>query len=275
VKRFLLGAVFLGLLLPQGANATPKPVAHHEVKSPLTSSAVRAYLQTRTGLVSIAIYDHLTHKTWGLLPDQVNHAASIAKVDIMAAYLHQLQVKKEVLTPDNLAKLTQMIEYSSNADASYFYELVGTCTGLTAFNATIPLTATAPVCPHGNIYGWGITNTTALDQLHILALFSQKNKILTKASQSLGLGLMKNISAADTWGVSTGPTKGSVVAFKNGWTPVSPTNEWQINSIGWIQGPKRNYDIAILTSGNPSYGYGITTVSQLAQLIWSAMGATK
>jgi hypothetical protein len=274
VKRLVLSLVFLGLLVPQMANAAPHDLKPAN-KSPLANAAIRAYLKTRVGLASIAIYDHRTHKTWALNPDQLNHAASIAKVNIMAAYLHSLQVNGESLTADNLDKLTQMIEFSNNDDASYFYELVGTCTGLAAFNTTIPLTGTSPICPHGNIYGWGIMNTTALDQLRVLSLFTQPNKILTNASRNIGLGLMRNIAPIDTWGVSTGPTPGSVVAFKNGWAPIESTTNWQINSIGWVQGPKRSYDVAILTSANPSYGYGVTTVNYLAQLIWTAMRGQK
>ena len=241
----------------------------------LFAGSVSSYLQTRTGVVSIAVYDHLTHKTWALLPAKLNHAASVSKVDIMAAYLHQLQVKKQSLTAANLTRLTQMIEYSDNADAAYFYRLIGVCQGLTTFNAMIPLIATTPVCPHGDIYGWGIMNTTALDQLRVMRVFSTKNTILNTSSRKLGLTLMEHISVGDTWGISVGPTKGSTVAFKNGWSPLSSTTDWQINSIGWICGLGRNYDIAILSSGNPSFNYGVETVGRTAQLIWTSLSKDK
>ena len=273
-RLLLLSAVVISIVAPTPGFAKDNH-APPTYSASLFAGSVSSYLQTRTGVVSIAVYDHLTHKTWALLPAKLNHAASVSKVDIMAAYLHQLQVKKQSLTAANLTRLTQMIEYSDNADAAYFYRLIGVCQGLTTFNAMIPLTATTPVCPHGDIYGWGIMNTTVLDQLRVVKLFSTKNSILTAASRKLGLSLMEHISAGDTWGVSTGPQKGSTVAFKNGWSPLTSTSDWQINSIGWIRGSGRNYDIAVMSSGDPSFAYGVATIGQTAQLIWDILTKNK
>ncbi|HEY1622813.1 MAG TPA: hypothetical protein VGG16_03365, partial [Streptosporangiaceae bacterium] len=48
---------------------------------------------------------------------------------------------------------------------------------------------------------------------------------------------------------------------------------WQINSMGWISGQGRNYLIAVLTTRNPTEGYGIDTIDRLSAIAWRALGA--
>jgi hypothetical protein len=63
------------------------------------------------------------------------------------------------------------------------------------------------------------------------------------------------------------------LALKNGWLPLDQAEtDWQINSIGWISGPQRDYLMAVLTTGNPTEQYGIDTIDGLSGIVWKNMG---
>ena len=282
---FLVGAIVLvaassgllaGAVTPSGAAATSTSTTTttQPSDSPLDANVVR-YLRTRTDTVSIGIFDVTTNQTWSLNSDLVFHAASVAKVNLMAAFLYQTQRHHQAMSSDDAGKLQTMIVYSDNVNADYFYNKVGSCKGLAAFNALIPMPSTTPGCPFNHIYGWGTTSTNVLDQLSLFNLFVAHNSILSDASRAYGLNLLTHISAANTWGVTTGPPPGTTIAFKNGWSPLDSLTNWEINSVGWLRGSRRNYEIAILSRHNPSYAYGVSTVNYVAQLLWNTMGATR
>jgi hypothetical protein len=93
--------------------------------------------------------------------------------------------------------------------------------------------------------------------------------VLSDASRSYELGLMKDVTSSQAWGVSAGVAPGASVALKNGWLPVN--GGWTINSIGWVSGLGRNYLIAVTTSGNPSMGYGIDSIADVSTAVWNAL----
>lgn len=252
-----------------GATTTTQPAG-----SPF-SSVLLNYLLSRQDTVSVAIHNNATQQTWSLNSSHKYHASSVAKVNVMAAFLYKLQVAKQTMSAVDKVKMSDMIIYSNNVNADYFYVKVGDCGGLALFNALIPMTSTTPGCMYQHITGWGTTNTTVLDQLSLLELFTKSNAILTDASRRYGLSLMTHISTGDSWGVSVGPTPGTKVAFKNGWSPLDSYQNWEINSVGWMQGNNRDYEITILTSHNPNYAYGVATVNKIAQSVWDTMGAPR
>jgi hypothetical protein len=125
-------------------------------------------------------------------------------------------------------------------------------------------------CPGFPWPGWGLTTTTARDQIQLLKTIAFPNAILTNASRLTALDLMDNITPSERWGVTGGVPDDVPVALKNGWLPLS-NGEWQINSVGWIRGQGRNYLLAILTTGNPSENYGIDTTNEISSLVWQAL----
>ena len=71
-------------------------------------------------------------------------------------------------------------------------------------------------------------------------------------------------------GVSAGVPSGATVALKNGWLPVHRDDrDWQVNSVGFVRGEGRSYDIAVLSRHNPSQRYGIATVEKISALMWT------
>ena len=58
-----------------------------------------------------------------------------------------------------------------------------------------------------------------------------------------------------------------------GWLPLDQAEaDWQISTIGWISGLQRDYPMAVLTTGNPTKQYGISTIDGLSGIVWKNLG---
>lgn len=95
-----------------------------------------------------------------------------------------------------------MIENSDNDSASTLWRIIGKAGGLDAANKTLGLTGTTG----GDDMLWGLTQTTAADQLTLLQQVFGDDSKLSSASQSYIQGLMKQIEADQQWGCRPPPT---------------------------------------------------------------------
>lgn len=246
--------------------------------SPL-SGAVAAYLPTREGTITIGIEDLVTGQTWLSGAGSAAQAtASVVKVDILATLLHQSEGSGQPLSAGQQSLATSMIEESDNDSATALWEDAGGAAGLAAFNSLIGMSGTTPSacveCPDFPWPGWGLTTTTAQDQLTLLRTIVEPSPYLDTEDQGYIQGLMENVTPSEQWGVDGGVPAGVTVALKNGWLPLNDADtDWQINSIGWINGMGRDYLLTVLTTGNPTEQYGIDTIDQISTLVWSALPA--
>ena len=138
------------------------------------------------------------------------------KVDILATLLAQSQADGQALTPADQALSQSMIEQSNNDDAQDLWDGEGGATAVQSFNTTAGLTQTTPDAAGY----WGLSTTTAADQVQLLRTVAYPNDVLTTASQGYELGLMSHIESDQDWGVSSGPGTDATVALKNGWLPL-------------------------------------------------------
>jgi beta-lactamase class A len=224
---------------------------------------VTDFLAGRSGNVTAAVYNEETGTTFEYHPTFTDDTASIIKVDILATLLSQGQKDGAPLSEDEQELATQMIEASNNDAATELWDDAGAQTGVAAFDALVGMPNTVPN------YEWGLTTTTALDQVTLVRHVAYPNALLTNASRAYELGLMENIDAGENWGISYGVPSGVTVALKNGWLPES--SGWHINSIGFVDGDGKNYVIAVLTDDNPSESYGINTIQGLSSLVWKSI----
>jgi hypothetical protein len=235
----------------------------------LALPAVTGYLQSRSGDVTAAFYDVANGQTSLWRPGVSDeYTASIVKVDILATLLHQAQTTGGTLTANEQALAGTMIEQSDDDSADALWAAIAEAPGLTAFDRLLGLTDT--VAGRGIL--WGTTTTTAADQLRVLKTVAIANSVLTEASRTYELNLMEHVDSDQTWGVSSGPPAGTTIAVKNGWLPLE-TDDWQVNSIGWIDGDGRDYLVAVLTKQDDTEGYGIDTIEGLSSLVWQQLGA--
>ena len=168
-----------------------------------------------------------------------------------------------------------MIENSDNESATALLSDIGGPSALASFDQSIGMTNTTPsnlaFIPGTSLPGWGLTTTSALDEVTMISRFAYPNALLSTSSRNYGLSLMEQIEADQDWGVSAGVSMGTTVALKNGWLPLG-SNDWQVNSIGWVSGSGRNYVLAVLTTGSPTETYGINTIETVASSIFAQLG---
>jgi hypothetical protein len=215
--------------------------------------------------VTAAVYDDVTGRTSLYRPGTAEETASIMKVDILATLLAQDQADGQSLTAADQALVQSMIVESDNDDAQSLWDEEGGAAAVQRFDAAADLTQTTPDAAGY----WGLSTTTAADQVQLLRTLAYPNDVLTPASQSYELGLMAHVEADEAWGVSAGPGADATVALKNGWLPLD-SGGWQVNSIGYVNGDGRNYVIAVLTDGGIEAN-GIATIEELSGFIWQEL----
>jgi hypothetical protein len=191
------------------------------------------------------------------------------KVDILATLLTEAQAQGVVSLPaDQQVLAQQMIEESNDDDAQNLWDFEGGATAVGRFDAEAGLTQTVP-----NTAGyWGLSTTTAADQVQLVREVAYPNTVLSDASRNYELGLMTNVDPAQAWGISYGVAAGTTIAIKNGWVPLdNESPPWQVNSIGYVNGDGRNYVIAVLVNGESTEEEGIQTIQGLSSLIWAQL----
>ncbi|GAA4825428.1 serine hydrolase [Streptomyces ziwulingensis] len=207
--------------------------------------------------LSVAVLDEESGESAGY-GEGAFDTASIVKVDILAALLLQAQDAGRSLTTAERTYATAMIEKSDNDAASALWRTIGRAAGLAAANERFGLTGTEG----GSGALWGLTRTTAADQLVLLRQVFEEDSELDAASRSYLKGLMARIADGQDWGVSAA---GSAAGLKNGWLARSTTGLWVINSIGRVTADGRALLVVTLSGGNATQADGISLVEAAAK----------
>ncbi|GGN21341.1 serine hydrolase [Streptomyces fuscichromogenes] len=194
--------------------------------------------------------------------------ASIVKVDILAAMLLHARDHRRALTARESAEAEVMIRDSDNTAATALWRAIGEAPGLESANKRLGLTST-----QGGPGGlWGLTRTTAADQIRLLgAVFGTGPTPLDAASRNRIGTLMSEIATDQSWGVSAAADSGW--ALKNGWLMRTTTDLWDINSIGRITSGGHHYLVAVLSDGNASMPDGVNLVERAVRTAVSETGA--
>lgn len=248
--------------------ATVEPVTQPTVDyDALLAKAMRSVTPTGDQKVSVAVLD-LTSGESATYGGAAFDTASIVKVDILATLLLQAQDAGRQLTATEKSYATTMIQNSDNNSATALWDIIGTADGLDAANKTFGLTGTTG----GTGPLWGLTQTTAADQLALLQQVFGDDSKLSSASRSYIQGLMKQIEADQQWGVSAA-ADGSKWALKNGWLARSTTGLWDVNSIGRVTGTDGDaYLVAVLSKGSTTQTKGISLIEAAAKAGVAAFG---
>jgi len=201
---------------------------------------------------------------WGA--DSTIETASIAKADILATLLLQLQDRGARPSASQLAVADAMIRRSDHESAWTLFRQVGLASGMTAANQRFGLRSTQ--CFD---YSWGLTRTSARDQLRFLGAVGSAGTSASPLDAHSGavlLDLMEDVIAEQKWGVSAAAHAKDRVCLKNGWLPRSTIGKrWIVNSIGRItSGSTLDLRLAILSQKATSKEQGIEMVEQAARL---------
>jgi beta-lactamase class A len=261
-----LGAVIAAPAGAQAAAAAPVCVsAAHPLLAARISGGITSALHGRRSAVGLSVADPSLRLTCGL--DAGGHfvAASAIKVTILSALLLKAGGAAR-LTAAQRSLARSMITQSSNAAADRLWAQVGIA-GMQRFLNRAGMTHTRLDD------AWGLTQLTAADELTLLRLLTSPGPVLAPASRSYVLSLMAQVIASQRWGTPAGIGAGVAVHVKNGWLPYPTGRNWRVNSLGTFAGPGTAYQLAVLTSGNPSMAYGIATIQGAARVINRAIAA--
>ncbi|MFI6035972.1 serine hydrolase [Streptomyces sp. NPDC051315] len=198
---------------------------------------------------------------------QEHITASLVKVNILAALLLRAQREGESLTPWETSTAASMIQDSDNDSATALWRRIGGGPGLTDANKTLGLNSTQA----GPGSRWGLTRTTAVDQLALLTAVFAHPSPLSEASRHLIQTFMDRIDTDQDWGVSA---EGSQWQLKNGWLQRSHSRRWAINSMGRITAHGSTFYVVVLSHGSPSMSHGVSAVERAARSAVHALCST-
>jgi hypothetical protein len=287
----LIAILFIGSLLTisflVARNTTdPQNVAHTSlaavpkvdpkvVEANNLQTAWQQALVGHQGDIGIAVYDNQTGTTahYETTTTPFNTASAV-KLSILEAILVKAQAKGTGLTSSQLANATAMIQHSDNDSATALWLQVGNGTGMNAFFKQLGTTSTTASTT------WGLTQTTALDQLLVLNAFAYPSTVLTTNSAQTVTSLLQGVEKDQVWGVSAGLPAGVSVELKNGWLPDNQTQDiyesahtWTVTSLGHVHGENQDYTIAVLTNGQTSEASGINVIESLSTITWQTLTA--
>ncbi|MFF3646065.1 serine hydrolase [Streptomyces sp. NPDC002564] len=225
------------------------------------SKDIRAALSSRTGSVSVAVHDTRTGLVCELAGRRQYDSASIVKVLMMEAALRRAQEWGRGLTAWERRRIRPMITASDNEAARRLWSDLGH-PYLARFLDRVGTTATAL----GSYGRWGLTRTTAADQMRLLGVLTGARAVLRPGARAYGLRQMAEVRRDQRWGVPAGMPRGVRAHLKNGWLPRA-TLGWRVHSVGAFTGEGRTYRIVVLSHGNPSMAYGVRTVERIAQAV--------
>ncbi|WP_422739122.1 serine hydrolase [Micromonospora sp. WMMD729] len=195
--------------------------------------------------------------------------ASIVKVNILAALLLRQTPPGKALGSETRRLAEAMIVSSDNDAAVALWQKIDRSRGLTAANRTLGLRETKP-----NQH-WGMTTTTAADQLRLLTALTSAKGPLTPQDRSFVMGLMKKVIPEQRWGVTVAREPGNTSVYvKNGWdTADVDGGRWIVNSIGRIVEDRHDWLIAVLSDHHVSQEAGIKVVEKAATFVLKEMRA--
>ncbi|MFE1954262.1 serine hydrolase [Streptomyces sp. NPDC059524] len=224
------------------------------------AAAVAPVVEGHGGRLSVAVLDTASGRSAAYAPDGGTYdTASVVKLGVLCALLLSAQDAGRELTAGERARAAAMIERSDNEATSELWDALGRAEALDAAHARLGLTGTTG----GAGPLWGLTRTTAADQLALLRqVFGVgEGLVLSAASRSCVRELMARVVAGQAWGVSAA----GAAELKNGWLPRSTTGLWVVNSVGRVRADGVRALVAVLSDGSPTMDAGVALVEAVAR----------
>ncbi|GHD45836.1 serine hydrolase [Streptomyces galbus] len=271
VVALTTGLLITGVAVATPAAATAPAVTCTSAKPALATKLkkdITAALATRKGTVAVGVYDRSTATTCTLRASTAYDSASVVKVTVLSALLYDAQAAHRSLTTREKTLATNMITKSDNASTSTLWKQLG-LTKIKKFLAAASMTQTKP---GANNY-WGLTQITVTDEQKLLRLLTAHNAVLTDASRSYVTTLMGKVVADQRWGTPYGRPANVSWHVKNGWLQRA-TQGWRVHSVGTFKGGGHDYTITVLTHGNSTMSYGITTIQGVAKVVHRDLAAS-
>jgi len=223
--------------------------------------ALKADVARRFGghSMTASAHDTRTGCTWHLNPGVRVTTASVVKVEVGAGVLLRAQQQGRGLSGAEHARLWPMITESANPPTTELWSSLGGAPGMAQLDRTFGLRETSQASP-----SWGLTSTTAADQVHLLRqVVLGEGGILGAAHRAPLADAMGSVVPSQRWGVTAGAPRGTVVRQKNGFAS-SACCAWRINSVGVVEHVGGPIVLAVLSDRWGSMGQGIEAIESVA-----------
>ena len=219
----------------------------------------------------MAVRERTTGEDYDYRGGETFETASIAKVSILVTLLARAQRTGRPLTSGERAQARRAIEYSDNDAADALWADVGGAVPVGRTLRRLHLRHTRVL----DALGWGLTRTTARDQVRLLTALTGDAGGLSAGRRAYALRLMSHVAPEQAWGVSAAAgDDDAYVALKNGWLARSTDGErWIINSIGRVRTGGRDLLIAVLSDHHATSAAGIDVVRRAARITARALDA--
>ena len=268
--RVLAASLGAGVIAPLALSAAPAAAAPTPQVSCTSAQAglatklqrdITAALANRTGTVAVGLYDRTTKTTCTLRATSSFDSASVVKVTVLATLLWDAKKHNRYLTDRETTLAKAMITQSDNNATTSLWNQLG-LTKIKGFLTAAGMTATVP----GTGGYWGLTQINVTDEQKLLKLVTAHNTVLSDNSRAYILKLMNQVISSQRWGTPAGAPSTVTVHVKNGWLQRS-THGWRVHSLGTFNGGGHDYMISVLTHGNSTMSYGVTTIQNVAKAI--------
>ncbi len=187
--------------------------------------------------------------------------ASIVKVTILGAVLRRAEEEHRYLADAEADDLRLMITKSDNDAATRLWDSLG-LDRLQAFLRLAGMSDTVLATDRR----WGLTRTTAADQMKLLDVYTSDLGVITPAARTYGLKLMSQVQADQRWGTPYGAPADVRVQVKNGWAALGGGG-WRVHSLGVFTSADHHYRMAVLTDGNAGKADGVDTIQRIAEVV--------
>ncbi|GLF93605.1 serine hydrolase [Streptomyces yaizuensis] len=265
-------AVATALLAPVAVTATAAPaVAAPAPAVSCTSTTpglaaklkkdITAALKNRKGTIALQVDDKATGTVCALRASTKFDSASVVKATVLGVLLQDAQKQKRALTSREKTLAKAMITKSDNASTSTLWKQLG-MTKIKRFLKDAGMTQTVP----GADNYWGLTQITVRDQQLLLERLTVKNAVLTDASRSYALQLMKEVVRDQRWGTPAGAPSTVSTHVKNGWLS-RKTHGWRVHSTAAFTRKGEDYGITVLTHGNATMQDGVNSIQAVSRAI--------
>ncbi|AKT52468.1 hypothetical protein ADJ73_00185 [Arsenicicoccus sp. oral taxon 190] len=243
-------------------SATPSPTP--TVTRETFDAVARDYVAGRKGLVGVVATDLATGHTVQHNPGQRCETASLVKLDVLLTLLLQRQDEGRELSSSDEELARSMITYSDNKATTTLWGRIGGDDGLREANERFGMTETEP----GTSYRWGLTTTTAADQVRLVRNLVTDGP-LHEPARRFALELLSQVSDDQDWGISAASPHDEA-ELKNGWLPLP--DGWVVTSAGRVQAANgHELLMSVITCDGSSEQGSIETIEHLSALAAAAL----
>jgi hypothetical protein len=209
--------------------------------------AATAYIRRRAGRTGFAVVDSEGRLSgWNMHRTFVS--ASVVKAMLLVAYLRKLDARHRGLDAGSRSILYPMIHVSDNSAATAVWSRVGD-------PALYRLARAAGMTDFSIVGIWARAQISPADQARF---FFEMDGLVPRQFRGYARGLLSGISSAQSWGIPRVARPGWRVFFKGGWRGTGLGQ--LVHQAARLERGRTRFGMAVMTDGDPSMGYGITTI---------------